>query len=442
MTNNQIIISDDMDHLLEVLPEAIMKNLNSSGEEIKDLLEIVMDLGRIPEARFPDKFIFLGRDQITKDDILHVTSRISAFGKDNRSGIERTLHRISAIKNRTGDIVGLTLRVGRAVYGTIDIINDMIKEGKSILLLGRPGVGKTTLLRESARVLSDELLKRVIIVDTSNEIAGDGDIPHPGIGNSRRMQVIEPSCQHSVMIEAVENHMPEVIIIDEIGNVEETYAARTIAERGVQLIATAHGNTLENLINNPTLIDLIGGITSVTLGDEEAKKRGTQKTVLERKAPATFDCIIEIQDKDTLAIHDNVMDVIDLMLRGIKPAPEIRIRKEGSVEVVQKTNLHELSKKENNKNRFDIKPKQVKVFLLAVSKSRFERAAEYLNLPVKLVKYWDQADMIITLKSFEKREAKRIKYFAERVSVYSLKDNSPKQINDFLKDYFQVDYNE
>src|SRR3989442_2470881 len=186
----------------------------------------------------------------------------------------------------------LTLRVGRAVYGTMEIIRDVVEAGRSILLLGKPGVGKTTLLREVARVLADEMGKRVVIVDTSNEIAGDGDIPHPGIGRARRMQVATPSLQHAVMIEAVENHMPEVVVIDEIGTEQEAAAARTIAERGVQLIATAHGNTLENLMLNPTLSDLVGGIQTVTLSDEEARRRGTQKSVLERKAPPTFQTLV------------------------------------------------------------------------------------------------------------------------------------------------------
>jgi len=243
---------------------------------------------------------------------------VGAFGKDNRAGIERTLHRISAIRNRQGEVIGLTCRVGRAVFGTVDIVRDVIEQGKSILLLGRPGVGKTTLLREAARVLADEFKKRVVIVDTSNEIAGDGDIPHPGIGGARRMQVAVPDLQHAVMIEAVENHMPEVIVIDEIGTEAEALAARTIAERGVQLIATAHGNTLDNLLQNPTLADLTGGIQAVTLSDEEARRRGTQKTVLERKAPPTFDVIIEIQNKDRLAVHHDVASVVDRFLRGAR----------------------------------------------------------------------------------------------------------------------------
>ncbi len=257
--------------------------------------------------------------------------------KHNRAGIERTLHRISAIRNRQGRIVGLTCRIGRAVYGTIDIIQDVVESGKSILMLGRPGRGKTTKLREVARILSDQLKKRVVIVDTSNEIAGDGDIPHPAIGRARRMQVAEPELQHNVMIEAVENHMPEVIVIDEIGTEQEAFAARTIAERGVQLIGTAHGNSLENLMMNPTLSDLVGGIHAVTLSDDEAKRRGTQKTVLERKAPPTFEVIIEIIEVDKLAIHLDVEHTVDKLLRGTTPRPEIRVRNaDGSIEIVQR----------------------------------------------------------------------------------------------------------
>ncbi|HWQ11586.1 MAG TPA: AAA family ATPase, partial [Roseiflexaceae bacterium] len=288
-------ITSNIDLLLETLPLHIRHSLEDGSDAKEDLLEIIMDLGRLPEARYRAHERFLSEREVTQDDIDYVISRIGAFGEDNRAGIPRTLHRISAIRNRAGRIIGLTCRVGRAVFGTIAILRDLIESGKSVLLLGRPGVGKTTMLRETARVLAEELRKRVVIVDTSNEIAGDGDIPHPGIGRARRMQVPRPAFQHAVMIEAVENHMPEVIVIDEIGTELEALAARTIAERGVQLIGTAHGQTLENLLVNPTLSDLVGGIQAVTLGDEEARRRGTQKTVLERKAPPTFDILVEIQ---------------------------------------------------------------------------------------------------------------------------------------------------
>ncbi|HEX2172474.1 MAG TPA: AAA family ATPase, partial [Dehalococcoidia bacterium] len=314
---------DDLELLLRALPPHICEPLRREPER-ENLLEIVMDLGREPEARYPGREVILSSHDVTEEDIEYVVSRIGAFGDDNRAGIERTLHRISAIRNRNGRIVGLTCRVGRAVFGTIRIIQDLVGTGRSVLMLGRPGVGKTTMLREMARVLADDLRKRVVIVDTSNEIAGDGDIPHPAIGRSRRMQVTTPHAQHAVMIEAVENHMPEVIVIDEIGTELEAAAARTIAERGVQLIGTAHGNTLENLMMNPTLSDLVGGITTVTLSDEEARRRGTQKSVLERKAPPTFDVLVEIQSWDRVAVHTNVADTVDSLLRGHPPRPEIR----------------------------------------------------------------------------------------------------------------------
>ena len=320
--------TDDLDALLQALPTEIVDRLRSFADR-SDLLEVVMDLGRRPEARFTHGEEELLDREVGEADIAHVIDHIGVFGDDNRAGIERTLHRISAIRNRSGKVVGLTCRIGRAVFGTIDIIREIVESGQSILILGRPGIGKTTMLREVARVLADDLGKRVIVVDTSNEIAGDGDIPHPGIGDARRMQVRTPTEQHAVMIEAVENHMPEVIVIDEIGTELEAAAARTIAERGVQLVGTAHGNTLDNLMLNPTLSDLVGGIQTVTLGDEEARRRGTQKTVLERKAPPTFDVLVEIVERDRVIVHRNVAETVDAILRGHMVPPESRWRDEG-----------------------------------------------------------------------------------------------------------------
>jgi stage III sporulation protein SpoIIIAA len=325
---------DDLDALLGALPPEIVDAVHALPDHT-DLIEVVLDLGRRPEARFPDSEVSLLEREIDEADIAFVVEHIGTFGDDNRAGIERTLHRISAIRNRNGKVVGLTCRIGRAVYGTIEIINDFVETGKSILIMGRPGIGKTTMLREAARVLADDMGKRVVVVDTSNEIAGDGDIPHPAIGKARRMQVRTPSLQHEVMIEAVENHMPQVIVIDEIGTELEAQAARTIAERGVQLIGTAHGNNLDNLMLNPTLSDLIGGIQSVTLGDEEARRRRTQKSVLERKAPPTFDVIVEIQDRERVAVHSDVADTVDAMLRGDPVAPELRWRDEEGVHRTQ-----------------------------------------------------------------------------------------------------------
>jgi stage III sporulation protein SpoIIIAA len=331
VATNRREITDDMDALLVALPPEIQERIRALPDS-EAVIEVVMDLGRRPEARFGGggEVVLLDRE-IDEEDIQYVVDHIGSFGDDNRAGIERTLHRISAIRNRSGKIVGLTSRIGRAVFGTMEIIDDLVESGKSILIMGRPGIGKTTMLREAARVLADDLDKRVVVVDTSNEIAGVGDIPHPGIGRARRMQVRTPALQHAVMIEAVENHMPEVIVIDEIGTELEAAAARTIAERGVQLIGTAHGNNLDNLMLNPTLSDLIGGIQTVTLGDEEARRRRTQKSVLERKAPPTFDVVVEIQDRDRVTVHSDVAETVDALLRGDALAPELRWRDDGGV---------------------------------------------------------------------------------------------------------------
>lgn len=326
-------VTDDLPQLLNILPETIRSILEQHSQRDR-LVEVVLDLGRYPEARFPSGSEYLLETPVTKADLEYCTERVGIFSGDNRAGIERTLHRISAIRNRAGEVIGLTCRVGRAIFGTIGMIRDLVETGKSILMLGRPGVGKTTALREIARVLADELDKRVVIIDTSNEIAGDGDIPHPAIGRARRMQVARPELQHQVMIEAVENHMPEVIVIDEIGTELEALAARTIAERGVQLVGTAHGNRIENLIKNPTLSDLVGGIQSVTLSDEEARRRGSQKSVLERKAPPTFDIAIEMLERQKWVVHEDVSETVDTLLRGRLPNPQIRTVNEAGETVI------------------------------------------------------------------------------------------------------------
>ena len=326
-------MTHDLQKLLDLLPQHLQQALEQNST-CETLVEVVLDLGRRPEARFPHGAEYLSEQPVTRADLHAVIQAVGTFGGDNRAGIEQTLHRISAIRNRKGEVVGLTCRVGRAIFGTIAMIRDLVETGQSILMLGRPGVGKTTALREIARVLADDLNKRVVIIDSSNEIAGDGDIPHPAIGRARRMQVARPELQHQVMIEAVENHMPEVIVIDEIGTELEALAARTIAERGVQLVGTAHGNQLENLIKNPTLSDLVGGIQSVTMGDEEARRRGSQKSVLERKAPPTFDIAVEMRERQEWVVHESVADTVDHLLRGRAPTLQVRtITPQGQVTI-------------------------------------------------------------------------------------------------------------
>ncbi len=463
MSNLQF--QNDLDKLTDVLPEKVKRYIDY--EKMEDVIEIVLDIGRTPEIRHAGgKIEYLGAEVVLEDDINYITSRIQDFTSDNRSGIPGTLHRISAIRNRQGKVIGLTCRIGRVVTGTIACIKDICMMNKSILFLGRPGVGKTTKLREISRLVADELGKRVVIVDTSNEIAGDGDTPHPAIGHARRMQVTQPQYQKDIMIEAVENHTPEVIVVDEIGTEEEAQAARTIAERGVMLIATAHGNSLENLIKNPTLSDLVGGIQSVTLGDDEARRRASQKTVLEREKQPTFDVVIEILDRNTLAVYKNTAEAVDYILRGWPIRPEIR-----KVDKVYENNEQSQTiptdakpepaisdiPKEINKLEKKIEPSDSlkfsfsrqkyveevkaikKIYLYAVSRTIVEKVIERLDLNAEITRNLDDADIVIAHKNFAKGGARVLSIANDyRLQIFYIKTNSMAQIQKVLKEALQI----
>lgn len=461
---------NDIDKLVAILPPKVKNHL--THEKLADVIEIVLDIGRVPEIRHSGGDIeYIECGIVDENDIIHITNNVQEFTSDNRSGIPGTLHRISAIRNRQGKVVGLTCRIGRVVTGTIACIKDFCTLGKSILFLGPPGVGKTTKLREISRLVADELRKRVIVVDTSNEIAGDGDTPHPAIGHARRMQVRQPEFQKDIMIEAVENHTPEVIVVDEIGTEAEAQAARTIAERGVMLIATAHGNTLENLIKNPTLSDLVGGIQSVTLGDDEARRRSCQKTVLEREKQPTFDIVIEILDRNTLAVYKNTSEAVDYILRGWPIRPEIRKVdktyeakvevqptpqvKEETKSILEKINQLEqkvfpslekpaekpdslkfgFSREKYVEEMRDLK----KVYLYAVSRSIVEKIIERLNLNVELTRNVEEADIVIAHKNFAKGGAKILNIANDyRIRIFYIKTNSMPQIQKVLKDALDI----
>ncbi len=417
----QKVITDDLDALLDVLPTQIRSALLEHDHR-SELLEIVLDLGRVPEARYPDGDVILSEKEITRLDLDYVVNRIGTFSDDNRAGIERTLHRISALRNREGAIVGLTCRVGRAVFGTVKIIQDLVESGQSVLLLGRPGIGKTTMLREVARVLADSFNKRVIVVDTSNEIAGDGDIPHPAIGHARRMQVPRPTMQHAVMIEAVENHMPEAIVIDEIGTTLEAEAARTIAERGVQLIGTAHGNSLENLMMNPTLSDLIGGIQTVTLGDEEARRRRTQKSILERKAPPTFDIVVEMQERDRVVVHPGVAEAVDSILHNKEQIAELRwVGQDGEIHKGETTAYDGGV----NRREDEVQPEEFRIYLFGINRSKLEEAAKEKNIHLKLTDDLPKATLLLTTKNYYRRKPQKIRDAETAgIPIYAIKSSN------------------
>ena len=457
MSNLQF--QNDLNKLLEILPDKVRQYVDY--DRMDDVIEIVLDIGRTPEIRHADgKIEYLGNETVTSEDIDYITSRIQEFTSDNRSGIPGTLHRISAIRNRQGKVIGLTCRIGRVVTGTIACIKDICMMNKSILFLGRPGVGKTTKLREISRLVADELGKRVVVVDTSNEIAGDGDTPHPAIGHARRMQVTQPQYQKDIMIEAVENHTPEVIVVDEIGTEEEAQAARTIAERGVMLIATAHGNSLESLIKNPTLSDLVGGIQSVTLGDDEARRRASQKTVLEREKQPTFDIVIEILDRNTLAVYKDTAEAVDYILRGWPIRPEIR-KVDKSYEtqaepkpehkpepsITEQINKIEKKIQPSDSLKFNFSRQKYvdevkdlkKIYLYAVSRSIVEKVIERLDLKAEITRNIDDADIVIAHKNFAKGGAKILSTANDyRLQIFFIKTNSMAQIQKVLKDALQV----
>jgi stage III sporulation protein SpoIIIAA len=432
--------TDDLHLLIATLPVALQSALQRLP--LEDLVEIVMDLGRPAQARFPERAETLLERPVAHDDLAHVLALVGEFTADNRAGIEGTLHRISALRNRREEVVGLTLRVGRAVFGTIDLIRDLVEDGASLLLLGRPGSGKTTKLREIARILADDAGKRVIVIDTSNEIAGDGDVPHPAIGSARRMQVPHPDRQHAVMIEAVENHMPEVVIVDEIGTVAEANAARTIAERGVQLIGTAHGNTLENLVSNPTLADLVGGVHTVTLSDEEARLRRTQKTVIERKGPPTFSVVVEILSRDEVAVHPDTAAAVDALLRGVSPAPQRRHQDGGGLLHVPPVPAARTPAAEHEEASGVWQPTRregpVRIYPYALSRDLLERVIRDLRLDARVVNRVESADFIVALRGRAEDPRLQRLLAVSGVPLYVTRKNTTAQLRRLLQDIFLV----
>ena len=456
---------NELEQLTENLPFFLQEHINKHSDK-DQLLEIVLDLGRRPEARFMYGPEYLSQKRISWQDIDFIVKRISKFSNENRAGIERTLHRISCIRNRQFLINGLTCRVGRAIFGTISVIRDLLEYEKSILILGKPGVGKTTIIREISRILADESEKRVIIIDTSNEIAGDSDIPHSGIGRARRMQVPNTELQHQIMLEAIENHMPQIIIIDEISTNLEVLAARTIAEKGVQLVGTTHGNCLKNLIKNPPLVDLIGGIEYVTLSDEEAKRRGTQKSILERKAYPAFEIIIEINSSKLWTVHEDIKTSVDSLLRnnlGINQlrqfslADKIQIKyqqlknyshfflqnQNNSTESFNQTEkLWILKNQLKNRNIFQINSKILIIYSYSISTNFLKEVLSKIGVKFLLTTHIKKASLIIGLKR-QLKENFNLKELAakKKIPIYSLNQINMYQLTKFAQSLNVVENN-
>ncbi len=316
---------DSIATLFDIFPAKIVKLLQNIDNE--KLIEVICDIDRPLIARYLDGSEIELAYTITAKDLQAISTNrlLTAFTANNRCGIDKTLHRIACIRGKDGQsILGLTIRIGRILTPQIDLIADIIDTGESVLFLGKPAAGKTTKLRECADYLSTEGGKRVIIIDSCNEIGGEGNVPHFAVGRARRMPIPQGKKQYEIMLEAVESHNPQVLIIDEISTREEAMACKTIGERGIQLLASAHGERIENLIKNPAINTIIGGAASVTVGDKEASKTGN-KVVLKREFMPVFSHIIELTSYKEVQIHSNLEKAVDMFFNGSKFNPEVRI---------------------------------------------------------------------------------------------------------------------
>ncbi|EPY22109.1 R3H domain-containing protein [Strigomonas culicis] len=303
-------------HLLSLLPAALREALVQHPDfALSTVEEFFVHVGQDVEVRGDDWVVRLPPPSL--DDLHQLLARVGRFGADGRGCVPGTAHRVSVWRGRRGESLGVTLRVGRYVPNAAKALLPLALQG-SVLILSKAGKGKTTLLRDLSSSLAHEAsMPRVTVVDTSNEIGGDGPLPMAFLGRCRRLQVARREDQGRSMIEVIQNHSPEFLVVDELANAEEADAAWSIAQRGVNLVGTCHGERLADLLQNRALNLLVGGAAHAFLSNEERRLRNkTKKTILERPHVSPFDFVVELHTRSKGHLYHDVNRAVDLLLDG------------------------------------------------------------------------------------------------------------------------------